>query len=72
MLQVYLGGTLLVVGMLALLGNPVIGGVLVAIGAGMFLTSSKDHRSDALAVFGGIAIVCGAVLTAVTLLDVLF
>ncbi|WJN61377.1 hypothetical protein [Pseudomonas sp. SO81] len=72
MLQVYAGGILMVLGMVALLGNPVVGGAMIGIGFAMYKSTSKATRSDAASTFWGFGILCGAGILLVGLVNVLF
>lgn len=62
MAQVYLGGILMVLGMFALLANPVLGGILIAAGFGLYKTTSKATRADAESTFWGFALLCGVIV----------
>ncbi len=72
MLQVYLGGILMVLGMVALLGNPVVGGLMIAAGFGLYKTTSKATRADAESTFWGFGLLCGGILGLLILVDVIF
>lgn len=71
MLQVYAGGILMVLGMVALLGNPVVGGVMIGIGFALYKTTSKATRADAESTFWGFGLLCGAIILLVGLIDVI-
>lgn len=71
MLQVYAGGILMVLGMVALLGNPVVGGVMIGIGFALYRLTSKAKRADAESTFWGFGILCGGILLLVGLFDVI-
>ena len=71
MLQVYAGGILMVLGMVALLGNPVVGGVMIGIGFTLHKATSKATRADAESTFWGFGILCGAIILLVGLVDVI-
>lgn len=71
MLQVYLGGILMVLGMVALLASPVVGGLMIAAGYGLYKTTSKATRADAESTFWGFGILCGAIILLVGLVDVI-
>lgn len=72
MLQVYAGGILMVLGMVALLGNPVVGGLMIAAGYGLYKTTSKATRADAESTFWGFGILCGAIILLVGLFNIVF
>lgn len=71
MLQVYAGGILMVLGMVALLGKPVVGGVMIGIGFTLYKTTSKATRADAESTFWGFGLLCGAIILLVGLVDVI-
>lgn len=60
MLQVWIGGTLLVLGMFMLLASPVAGGILIAIGYALYANTNKATRAAAESTFWGLALLCGA------------
>lgn len=72
MLKVYIGGILMVLGMFALLANPVLGGVIIAAGYGLFASTKKATRAAAESTFWGLALLCGAIVTAVAVLGMVF
>lgn len=72
MLQVYLGGILMVLGMVALLASPVLGGLMIAAGYGLYKTTSKAVRADAESTFWGFGLLCGAILLLVGLFNTIF
>ncbi|WP_220816112.1 hypothetical protein [Pseudomonas paralcaligenes] len=69
MLQVYLGGILMVLGMFALLASPIIGGIMLAAGYGLYSTTSKATRADAESTFWGFAVLCMVVVGVAALLS---
>ena len=58
MMQVWIGGVLMVLGMLLLVKIPPLGGLVLAAGYGLYATTSKATRSDAAAVFWGFCMLC--------------
>lgn len=72
MITVYVGGILMVIGMFALLASPVLGGVLIAVGYGLFATTKKATRAAAESTFWGLALLCGAIVTGFAILGMVF
>jgi hypothetical protein len=72
MAQVYIGGILMVLGMFSLLANPVLGGIILAVGYGLFATTKKSTRAAAESTFWGLALLCGAIVTVVAILGMIF
>lgn len=72
MIQVWLGGVLLVLGMLLLFKFPPLGGLVLAVGYGLYATTSKATRSDAAAVFWGFCLLCLAGSLVIIFLQWLF
>lgn len=68
MLQVWISGILLVLGMFMLLANPVVGGIIIAIGYALYANTSKATRAAAESTFWGFALLCGAVVGVVAFL----
>ena len=62
MLQVWIGGILLVLGMVALLANPVLGGILIAIGYMLYKGTDRATRAAAESTFWGFALLCGVIV----------
>lgn len=71
MLKVYLGGILMVLGMFALLANPVLGGIMIAAGYGLYASTKKSIRAEAESVFWGFALLCGVGVTVAAVLGML-
>ncbi len=69
MVQVYISGILIVLGMVALLGNPVAGGILIAIGYALYANTSKATRAGAESTFWGFALLCGAIVGLVAIIS---
>lgn len=58
MLNVYLGGTLMVLGLIALIGMPTAGVVMIGAGYWLFQQSTAAQRHGAQSLFFGIALLC--------------
>lgn len=72
MMQVWISGVLMVLGMLLLVKMPPLGGLVLAAGYGLYATTSKATRSDAAAVFWGICMLCLAGSLVIIFLQWLF
>jgi hypothetical protein len=68
MLKVYAGGVLMVLGMAALVAQPVAGVVMIGGGYWLFTQSSSWDRHHAQSVFFGMALLCLAVVGVAALL----
>lgn len=71
MFKVYIGGIFMVLGMFALFANPVLGGIMIAAGYGLFASTPKSIRAEAESVFWGLALLCGVVVTGAAILGML-
>ena len=71
MLKVYIGGIFMVLGMFALFANPVLGGIMIAGGYGLYASTSKAIRAQAESTFWGLALLCGVVVTGAAILGML-
>ena len=58
MLNVYLGGTLMVFGLIALIGMPTAGVVMIGAGYWIFQQSTPAQRHGAQSLFFGFALLC--------------
>lgn len=58
MLNVYLGGTLMVLGLIALIGMPTAGVVMIGGGYWIFQQSTPAQRHGAQSLFFGFALLC--------------
>ena len=58
MLNVYLGGTLMVFGLIALIGMPTAGVVMIGAGYWIFQQSTASQRHGAQSLFFGFALLC--------------
>ena len=58
MLNVYLGGTLMVFGLIALIGMPTAGVVMIGAGYWIFQQSTHAQRHGAQSLFFGFALLC--------------
>lgn len=72
MLKAYLSFLLLVGGLLALIKQPIVGGILLGLGYWLFQNTSNSERSEAEGVFFGLCLLCGLIVGAATILDTLF
>jgi len=72
MLKAYLSFLLLVGGMLALIPQPIVGGILLGLGYWLFQNTSNSERSEAEGAFFGFCLLCGVVAGAATILSSLF
>lgn len=63
MLKVYSGGALLVLGILALLAQPVAGVVMIGAGFWLYQRASPGDRHKAGSLFWGCTLVCMVVVT---------
>ncbi|MGK4341632.1 hypothetical protein [Pseudomonas oleovorans] len=63
MLNVYLGGILLVLGIIALLAQPTAGVVMIGAGYWIFQRASPGERHQASSLFWGCAMVCMIIVT---------
>ena len=72
MIKVYAGGTLMVLGLIALIGMPTAG--VVMIGAGYWLYQQANHkeRYQAASLFWGLALAAMVIVTVAALFSVLF
>lgn len=61
-MQSVIGGILMVLGMIAIMGQPILGVALIGAGYWLFNSASARQRSDAAGVFFGICLFCMAVL----------
>ena len=58
MLRVYAGGTLMVLGLIALIGMPTAGVVMIGAGYWIFQRASPGERHQASSLFWGCTMVC--------------
>ncbi|WP_278619568.1 hypothetical protein [Ectopseudomonas oleovorans] len=63
MLNVYLGGILLVLGIIALLAQPTAGVVMIGAGYWIFQRASPGERHQASSLFWGCTMVCMIIVT---------
>ena len=63
MLNVYLGGILLVLGIIALLAQPTAGVVMIGAGYWIFQRTSPGERHQASSLFWGCTMVCMIIVT---------
>lgn len=72
MIQVYLGGILMVLGMVAIIAQPILGVAMIGGGYFLYQKSSSIQRHDATSLFFGFCLLCGAITTVVGLLSMIF
>ena len=58
MIKVYAGGTLMVLGLIALIGMPTLGVVMIGGGYWLFQQSTAAQRHEAQSLFFGFALLC--------------
>ena len=58
MIKVYAGGTLMVLGLIALIGMPTAGVVMIGAGYWIFQQSTASQRHGAQSLFFGFALLC--------------
>lgn len=63
MLNVYLGGTLMVLGLIALIGMPTAGVVMIGGGYWLFQRASPGGRRQASSLFWGCTMACMIIVT---------
>lgn len=72
MIQVYLGGILMVLGMFAIIAQPIVGVAMIGGGYFLFQKSTAIQRHDATSTFFGFCLLCGAITTVAGFLRMIF